>query len=322
MRDAFAVLFFVSVGMLFEPDHLIEAPLQIIATVAVILLCKPLAALAIMLIWGYPLRLSLAVAAALAQIGEFSFILASLGADLQIMPDAATNSLVIGAIISISLNPILYRLIDPFDIWIWRGTRFVSRFTGSSQRAAKSAASQDKPSDPRRRAVIVGYGPVGRTVARLLKEYAIEPTIIELNLEVVRQLRSQGMPAVYGDASHRDTLEAAGVADSGALILSSAGMHGSEEIIRQARDINSTIRVLSRTSYLHEIPALRAAGAEAAFSAEGEIALAFTEVVMQQLGATPEQIALQREHVRRELLEVPADAPQANEPPAEQNAAS
>src|SRR5262249_9984503 len=120
MRDAFAVLFFVSVGMLFDPAFLVKAPGLVTATLAVVLVGKPLAALAIVLRLGYPFRVALSVAVALAQIGEFSFILAALGTVLGVLPDAATNALVAAAIVSISLNPLLYRLVDPMEGWVSR----------------------------------------------------------------------------------------------------------------------------------------------------------------------------------------------------------
>src|SRR5262249_33096640 len=129
LRDAFAVLFFVSVGMLFDPRYLFESPALAMATLGIVLLGKPLATLGIVLALGYPARAALAVAVALAQIGEFSFILAALGKGLGVLPDAATNALVAAAIVSISLNPILYRLVDPLEsglarnprLWRWLG---------------------------------------------------------------------------------------------------------------------------------------------------------------------------------------------------------
>ena len=121
MRDAFAVLFFVSVGMLFDPRFLVDAPILAAVTLAIILLGKPAAALAITLLMGYSLRVALAVAVALAQIGEFSFILASLGKQLEILPEDANNALVVGAIGSIALNPVLYRLVDPMERRLRRG---------------------------------------------------------------------------------------------------------------------------------------------------------------------------------------------------------
>ena len=295
MRDAFAVLFFVSVGMLFDPSYLVEAPGLVAATLAIVLVGKSLVALGIVSLLGYPLRVSLAVAVALAQIGEFSFIVALLGRQLGILPAASANTLVAAAIVSITLNPLLYRLIDP-----------VARL------ATRDSAPGPEPAErsPRRashhRAVVVGYGPVGRTVTRLLRENDIEPTVVELNLDTVRRLREEGLRAIYGDASHRDTLSSAGVADAGSLILSASGLSNGEAVIRLARELNPHIQVLARSTYVRELPALRRADAEA-FSGEGEVALALTVALLERLGATPEQIDRERERVHTELLDGAGD---------------
>jgi CPA2 family monovalent cation:H+ antiporter-2 len=293
MRDAFAVLFFVSVGMLFDPAHLLEAPGLVAAALGLVVVGKSLAALGIVWLLGYPLKVSLAVAVALAQIGEFSFIVAVLGNQLGILPEAASNTLVAAAIGSITLNPLLYRLIEPVSAWL----------EGRSGRPAAAPAPTERPARraPRHRAVVVGYGPVGRTVTRLLRENGIEPTIIELNLETVRRLRGEGLRAIYGDAGHRDTLSDAGVADAGSLILSASGLSAGEAVIRLARELNPDIQVLARSTYVRELPALRQAGAEA-FSGEGEVALALTVALLERLGATPEQIDRERERVHAELL--------------------
>jgi CPA2 family monovalent cation:H+ antiporter-2 len=295
MRDAFAVLFFVSVGMLFDPAYLVEAPGLVAATLALVLVGKSLVALGIVSLLGYPLRVSLTVAVALAQIGEFSFIVALLGRQLDILPAAAANTLVAAAIVSITLNPLLYRLIDPVMRLLARGS------TPGPDPAARP---------PRRashhRAVVIGYGPVGRTVTRLLRENDIEPTVVELNLDTVRRLREEGLRAIYGDASHRDTLSSAGVADAGSLILSSSGLSNGEAVIRLARELNPHIQILARSTYVRELPALRRAGAEA-FSGESEVALALTVALLERLGATPEQIDRERERVHAELLDGAGD---------------
>jgi CPA2 family monovalent cation:H+ antiporter-2 len=292
MRDAFAVLFFVSVGMLFDPAHLVRAPALVAMTLAVVIVGKTAVALGIVWLLGYPPQVSLAVAVALAQIGEFSFIVALLGRQLGILPEAATNTLVAAAIGSITLNPLLYRLIGPVAAWLGAGSGSVA--TGQ---AADAPASRAR----RHRAVVVGYGPIGRTVTRLLQENDIEPTIIELNLETARRLREEGLRAIYGDAGHRETLVSAGVAHAGSLILTSSGLTNGETIIRQARELNPDIQVLARSTYVRELPALRRVGAEA-FSGEGEVALALTVALLEGLGATPEQIDRERERVHAELL--------------------
>ena len=161
------------------------------------------------------------------------------------------------------------------------------------------------PLDPRYRAVVVGYGPVGQTVTRLLRDNDIELTIIELNRETVHHLRAAGVSVVYGDANHRETLQDARVERAGSLILSASGMRASAEVIRLARELNPAIRVLVRTAYVHEIPALYQAGAECVFSGEGEVALALTEATLRTLGATPEQIDRERDRVHADLFARP-----------------
>lgn len=310
MRDAFAVLFFVSVGMLFEPSFLIEHPLLILGTTAVVMLGKPAAALGIVLALGYPLRTALAIAVALAQIGEFSFILASLGMQLQILSAEANNALVATAILSIALNPILYRFVDPLDVWLRRHTRFGARLAERDLRNALIEPDENKARspDPRHRAIIVGYGPVGQTVVRLLQQHEIEPTVIDLNLEVVRGLKERGVRAIYGDAGQIEILKAADIEDAGSFVLSSNGMAHSEEVIRQARMLNPSIRVLARSVYVREIPMLLNAGAEQVFSGEGEVALSVAEAILRELGATFEQIEEERERVRDEFLKPPVPA--------------
>src|SRR5262249_12526260 len=162
------------------------------------------AALALVLLLRYPLGVALGVAVALGQIGEFSFILAILGNQLGILPEAATQVIVAAAIISITLNPLLYRLVDPVEgggapaprLWGWLNAGARARLPDGPA----PAPGGPRPPSPRHRAVIVGYGPVGRTVARLLRENEVEPTVIELNLDTVRALREEGVRAVYGDS--------------------------------------------------------------------------------------------------------------------------
>jgi len=309
MRDAFAVLFFVSAGMLLDPYHLLAAPGLVAATLGVILLGKPLMALGLVLVLGYPIKVALAVAVALAQIGEFSFILGALGKQLGLLTEAATNTIVAAAIISLTLNPLLYGMVHAVEAWAtgrwrWRSTRIRTPLAP----AAASTSDSLSAMSPAHRAVVVGYGPVGQTVTRLLCDNGIEPTVIELNRDTVRRLREAGITAVYGDASHRETLQNAGVDRAGSLILSAAGMHASAEIIRLARELNPAIRILARTVYVNELPALRQAGAESVFSGEGEVALAMTEAMLRALGATPDQIDRERARVHVDLFDSPTGA--------------
>ena len=302
MRDAFAVLFFVSVGMLLDPRHLIEAPGLIAATLAIVLIGKPLVALVLVRLLRYPFRVALAVSIALAQIGEFSFILSSMGRDLGILTAEATHTLIAVSIMSIVINPLLYRAIAPIERWSSARSQLWKWLNPSLVDDQAHLAAVKPRTDPRRRAIVIGYGPTGRTVTRLLRENGIEPTIIELNIDTVRQLREDGVAAIYGDATQRVTLEGSGVAGAGSLILTSAGMGSSEEVIRTARELNPGIRVLARAAYLRDLPALRTVGADIIFTGEGEVALALTEAILHRLGATPEQIDRERHRAHTELF--------------------
>lgn len=307
MRDAFAVLFFVSVGMLLDPSALYDSPGIIVATLAVVLLGKPLAALAIVLWLRYPVRTAFSVAVALAQIGEFSFMLATLGQERHVLPARAADALVVASIVSISVNPLLYRCVRPMEQWASRQPWLWRWLTARTAVAVTSDSTETATADEARySAVVVGYGPVGRTVARLLSRNAVRPTIIEMNLETVHRLRQEGLRAIYGDASHRETLVNAGVPEAATLILTAGGLHGVEEIIRIARELNPAIRILARATYLHERPQWHAAGANHVFAAEGEVALAMTESILLELGATAEQIDRERERQRADLSETPA----------------
>ncbi len=299
MRDAFAVLFFVSVGMLLDPKYLVEQPLLVTSALGIVLIGKPLVALVVVLLLRYPVRVAFAVAIALAQIGEFSFILAALGREIGVLPPEAMPTIVAVAIVSILLNPPLYRGLQSAERWaeqrprLWRLLNAWARKPGDTGPQAPAPASH--------RAVIIGYGPTGRTLTRLLSDNGVQPTVIELNMDTVRKLRDEGVGAVYGDTSHRDVLTAAGVRESRVLIVT-ADVPNIKEVIRLARDLNPKLRVLARTTHLRDVDGLHAAGANEVFSGEGEVALALTEAILQRLGATPEQMDRERVRVHDELF--------------------
>jgi CPA2 family monovalent cation:H+ antiporter-2 len=295
MRDAFAVLFFVSVGMLLDPVALLDDLWLVGGALLVVMVGKPLVAATVLWLMGYPLRTTLSVPAALAQIGEFSFILVAAGRQLGVLPEAATNIVVAVSIASIVLNPPASRLIPLVE-------RAVGRWRASRMEAGDLAdAGASSSLDPSGRAIVVGYGPTGRTVTRLLKENQIAPTVIDLNIDSVRALREQGVSAIHGDARYPETLVSAGLRHAGTLIVSGADT-GSPEVIGRAREINPDIHIFVRGTYLRDVPVLTAAGAEQVFSGEGEVALALTEAVLRRLGATPDQIDRERARVREELF--------------------
>ncbi len=293
MRDAFAVLFFVSVGMLFDPSGVRDGWPLMLATLGIVIIGKPLAAFIVVMLFRRPLRSALSISVALAQIGEFSFILAALASSLNILPSEATNALVVASVASITLNPLLYKGIEPVVRWL--------ESKGISSEA-KPTLETPKIDDAAHRVVVVGYGPVGRTLSRILRDNGIQVVVLETNLQTVQQLLSGGEAAVYGDASEREILHHAGIEKADGLIIAASGVPA-DVVVKAARELNPRIRILTRATYLRDSPKLREAGANAVFSSEGEIALAMTAFLMRQIGATDEQIDRERDRVRTELFQ-------------------
>jgi len=294
MRDAFAVLFFVSVGMLLNPTALFDDLWLVAGALGVVMIGKPLVAAIVLWAFGYPLKTTLTVPSALGQIGEFSFILVAVGRETGILPEAATNIVVAVSIISIVLNPPASKLIAPLEAMI-------RRWRAAPGEEATIDAGASSSLDPGGRAIVVGYGPTGRTVTRLLQENQILPTVVDLNAETVRSLRETGISAILGDARHPETLIAAGLPHAETLIVSGADT-GSPEVIARAREINPKTHIFVRGTYLRDVSPLRTAGADQVFSGEGEVALAMTEAVLRRLGATPDQMDRERARVRDELF--------------------
>jgi CPA2 family monovalent cation:H+ antiporter-2 len=290
MRDAFAVLFFVSMGMLFDPASLLDNAGVTLATLAIVLLAKPLAALCVVLLLGRPLRAALLVAVALAQIGEFSFILAAMGRQLEVLPAAAAQVLVVASIVSITVNPFLFRLIDPLAQRFSR-----AQATHDPEPAVEPAHGEEGPG-----ALIVGYGPVGHALTKVLADNGVQPCVVELNHDTVRALREQGICAVYGDATQREILVQAGVTKASGLIFTASG-GAVDAVIRAAKELNPRLLVIARTSYLTEAATLRRAGAQVVVTEEAEVALAMAERVLSALGATAEQLDRERDRVRATL---------------------
>ncbi len=291
MRDAFAVLFFVAMGMLFDPLTIVNHLDLTLATLAIVLLGKPLAAVLVVLALRYPPRTAVSVAFALAQIGEFSFILAKLARDLDVFPEEATQVMVAAGIVSITLNPLLFKLVNPV-------TTFLSRWL---ERKPEPLDEIPSTADPEHRAVVIGYGPVGKMVVTLLRENGLEPTVIELNYETAHQLRAEGVRAIHGDASQAEILIRAGIHQSGSLMFTAPG--SPDAVIRMAKELNPNLRILARSMYLTDASALRNAGADEVVSAEAEVALGMAERVLQELGAAGDQLDRARDRVRTGLAQ-------------------
>lgn len=285
MRDAFAVLFFVSVGMLFDPRFVFEHPLLVAAGLFVVLVVKPLAALIIVAVLGYPARTALTVAIGLAQIGEFSFIFAQAARGRGLMPEEGMHILVATAMISITLNPILFRSIDRVEglarrsppLWRLLNARAERRIAALIPQPA--AAPDDRPL-----AIIVGYGPVGRLVDALLRDAGLQTFIIDTNIDTVRSLAAAGRPAIYGDATRQEVLDEAGVGRAVHLIVTLPHSGARATLVRAARELSPTVEITVRARYLAEREALEQAGATTIVYEEGEVGIALARRVLRRRG--------------------------------------
>ncbi|HWR16901.1 MAG TPA: cation:proton antiporter [Terriglobales bacterium] len=285
MRDAFAVLFFVSVGMLFDPRSLFQAPLVIAAVLLAVVLVKPLAALTTVRLLGVPLPTAIPVGAAFSQVGEFSFILGSVARQLGLINDVGWNALVASSVISIAANPYIYH--------------YARAYSSSFEKQAPVSAS-DRVAQTASDCILVGFGPVGRIVHQLLTDRGNSVTVIELNLETVRKMKADGIKALYGDVLRPGTLEEAGIASAGSFILST-DVEDAAEIVRQVRLVNPKVHILVRCTHLRDTAALKAAGADVVASGEAEVGVALAEAVTRADNADFRFIAEQRETVRRRL---------------------
>ncbi len=290
MRDAFAVLFFVSVGMLFDPRSLMQVPLIIVAVLFVVIVVKPLAALLTVRVLGQPMATAIPVGAAFSQVGEFSFILGTVALGLGLINNDGWNALVAASILSIALNPYLYR--------------WARRLASARTAWPIQVNASRRPAINSNRCILVGYGPVGKIVHRLLMDRDAEITVIDLNLDTIRQLRKAGHAALYGDVLRPGTLIEAGIETAGSLILS-ADVEDAPEIIRQARLLNPELRVLARCTHLRDAPALRRAGAAIVAAGEAEAGVALAEAVTAVAQIAYGDAAEHREAMRRSLYEKP-----------------
>jgi CPA2 family monovalent cation:H+ antiporter-2 len=307
LRDAFAVLFFVSVGMLFDPMFLLRQPLLMLAALGIILLLKPLVALLIVAMLGHSSRTALTVALGLAQVGEFSFILSDLARKHALMTDDGHNVLVGGAILSITLNPLLFRSVDGIERWLRGRPKLWALLNARAERRAAEANAgvaermAELPAEARL-AVVVGYGPVGRTVDRLLREAGLTTVVIDLNTDTVTDLHTQGRQAVYGDAARDAILEAAGVERATHLVLTLPQAADRSAVVATARALNPTVKIFVRARYLQERGELEQVGATAAIFEEAEAAVALARLVLADAGAGRESIAASVRDVRTRLI--------------------
>ncbi|SEA51809.1 YbaL family putative K(+) efflux transporter [Variovorax sp. YR216] len=279
LRDAFAVLFFVSVGMLFNPMVLVERPLQVLAVVLVIVVGKSVAACALVLLFRYPLGTALTVSASLAQIGEFSFILASLGGRLGLLPVEGQSLLLAAGLISIATNPLWFSLIAPIQKWLHAHSSFARGLEARDDPLAELPMST-AAKYLSRQVVLVGYGRVGRRIAATLSAHDIPFVVAEQNRELVEKLRAEGMAAVWGDAAEPGVLIQAHIARARVLVVATADAINVRQMIEAARTLNPAIETVIRSHNEDEARLLAQEVSATVLLGEDELAQAMARAVI------------------------------------------
>jgi CPA2 family monovalent cation:H+ antiporter-2 len=269
---------------------------------------KPLAAMIIVAIVGYPARTALTVALGLAQIGEFSFILSDLGRAYGLLSTEGHNVLVACALVSITLNPILFRLMTPIErglqrfprLWRFLNRRAIDRGEDINRDAAERIEKATWPI-----AVVLGYGPVGRTVDSLLRESQLETVVVDLNMDTVQALKREGRTAIYGDAYNIEVMHQA-LPNATHLIVTLPHSANRGPLIAAAKLINPAIKIFVRARYIGERQELEQVGADAACFEEAEVAVALARLVLSDRGADTDSIRRETTRIRQELR---ADTP-------------
>ncbi|AUT76618.1 YbaL family putative K(+) efflux transporter [Paraburkholderia hospita] len=298
LRDAFSVLFFVSVGMLFVPGILLEQPLRVLGVVSIIVFGKSVAAFALVLAFRYPLNTALTVSASLAQIGEFSFILAGLGLALGLLSPEGMSLVLAGALISIALNPLLFGTIEPIRRWTLQYSDLARRLERRGDPYAELPMSIERRY-LEGQVVLVGHGRVGRRIATALDANGIPYVVAEQNRELVEILRNKGVAAVSGDATEPAVLIQAHIADAAMLVVAMPDSRNVPQMVETARSLNPDIEIVLRTHSEDESQMLRKEGIGTVFFGEEELARGMTAHVVKRFAPrsygttplTPEDIA-------------------------------
>ncbi len=298
MRDAFAVLFFVSVGMGFNLGGLLEHWQPALGTLALTLLWKPLSAYAVIRLLRRPGSLGVVVGTSLSQIGEFSFILAALvaGERFGLLPESAVNIITGVAIVTITLNAALFRYVPTLIR--------VMEERGIGMNRADKLGAIPPPTETRDRVIVVGHGPCGELMTNILQNYNLDVVVLEMNIDTVTRLQGGGMRVLHGDARLRPILSAAGVEQADSIIVTAAAAPA-KEIFEAARSLNPDIGLIAHTTYMQHAAQLRAHASTEVYSGEEEVALSMVAGLLRRLGATEEQVFEARKSARKTFAKKP-----------------
>ena len=279
LREAFAVLFFVSVGMLFDPYIVLTHPFQILIVVGIIIFGKTIAAFLLVLAFRYPLNTALTVSASLAQIGEFSFILASIGVSLKLLSTEGQSLIVAGSLISISFNPLLFKMINPLQEWIKKHITIKKNREKSYDPLANLPRTTNK-AKLTNHVILIGYGRVGHRIGVQLANVKIPFIVVEENRTLVKRLRRQKIPAVFGDAASPNILSKTHIEEANILVIAIPDTFNVRNVVKTARALNPKIKLLVRTHSEEEIKLLERENLEKVFLGENELAISMTDYIV------------------------------------------
>ncbi len=302
MRDAFAVLFFVAVGFGFSLNGILDHWALALSTLALVIIVRPITAYYVIRMLGKTSRLGVVVGSALSQIGEFSFIVASLAsARYGLIPADAANVITGVGIVSITINAVCYHWVPSIVAML--------EARGIGVEGAADADHLPEPREDVHRVIVVGHGPCGEILTKVLHDNNLEVVVVEMNIETVKRLGTQGIPAIHGDARLRSIQLMAGVEKAKAIIVTSPAAPA-REIVSMARSINARIQVMAHTTYIRAARALLLDGQhdDSVFSGEAEVALSMMTELLRNLGATEEQVQRERQATRKMLNNHPATA--------------
>lgn len=309
LRDAFAVLFFVSVGMLLDPNYLLANPLPVLAVLALIVVGKAVTKLVIVLAAGYPPKVALTVAAGLAQIGEFSFIVGTVGRSLGLLPDEGYQLIVAGSLLSITVNPLVFALIPPLEAGL-RRSRIAEALM--ARRAGELARLRPEERQALRlHAIICGYGRVGRLIGPALARRGFRFVVVTQQRDEVDRLRSQGVTAIYGDASNPVVLEMAGIGDARLVVAATSDPNETRLIVERVRALNPNVDIVARTHSDTEAAHLRSLGGKVqAVHGERELAVQMARYALRRFGVSAAEAEAIAQGLRGRAVIV-ADAPRS-----------
>lgn len=270
LQEAFTVLFFVSVGMMFDPRVLIQHPLHVVMTLLVIMVGKSAVAAAIVLVFRYPVGTALTISASLAQIGEFSFILMGLAISLKIVPPAALSIVLAAAILSIALNPLIFSTIAPIERFLRARPKLLSLFERPQMEQAVVHLGEEDLQD---HVVMIGYGRVGGTVAKALERENISYVVVDQDRTIIEELNQRGVATVFGDAARPGILDHAGLAKARLLLVATPAKSHAREIIEYAHKVNPDIVICVRTHTYADVKYFEELGIQRIVMGELELAL-------------------------------------------------